>query len=144
MNTKAAVKSAPKKRIRNRKPAAAPAAEKTAVVNIKVATEGLDELKDCVQKVHGAADVLLTAVEAAKELEARPNPGQKRLHRRVVVAIYDGEGTRLSYGSHDLKASETLEIGVEGDAVRILTKGSRARGFRLSRPPLWGRRARGK
>ncbi len=73
-----------------------------------------------------AAMRLERATVAVKELNAVPDPGEKRLHRRVLLLVYDGTGTRMSNTSYDLSEQESLSIQVSKDSVSAITRSDRA------------------
>jgi multidrug efflux pump subunit AcrB len=83
-------------------------------VKVAVDTEDMDTLRATADRVADAAD---RVAAAAKDITSPDDPNRKQLHRRVVLAIYDSEGVRISDASFDLTASDQLTSIVLGDAI---------------------------
>jgi hypothetical protein len=92
-------------------------AKKVATMNVRLTPDtaerlqrfevGAQELKAAAASIHESAKI--TAASHA-------DPGEKRLHRRVRVLVYDAVGTRISNASYDLAKSDELSVTLSDDA----------------------------
>jgi hypothetical protein len=102
----------------------APATDKTSVkVKIGVDAEDMKDLLGAADRFEVAANSMQAAARVIAESK---DPGEKQLHRRVVVAVYDAAGTRISNASHDLSEGDelTLNVGCVKTVATIATVGS--------------------
>jgi hypothetical protein len=65
-------------------------------------------------------DVLRAEMAQLREAQ-RKDPGEKQLHRRVLVLVYDAAGVRIANTSYDLMKDDTLALSVDAESVRATT-----------------------
>jgi hypothetical protein len=78
----------------------------------KIAKENVDELH-----AFGAA-IVSSAAEikaAAQSIITTRAAGEKQLYRKVILLVYDKDGTRITSTNWDLKEDDSLAINVSAD-----------------------------
>jgi hypothetical protein len=88
--------------------------KKRLEISIGVAPKDLVQLHATAQSI---SETAARVEAAAKAVADHADPNRKLLHRRVVLAVYDSEGLRISNTSFDLTASDRLTSIVLGDAI---------------------------
>jgi hypothetical protein len=78
----------------------------------RIVKENMDELH-----AFGAA-IVSSAVEikaAAQSIITTRAAGEKQLYRKVILLVYDKDGTRITSTNWDLKEDDSLSINVSAD-----------------------------